>query len=90
MDLLLHHPIYEQLIAPADPLARHALLHEMELQLAQLQRCPGLRARVHGFVDRGVPYFAPADAHYREWAIRAAQLWDELRGHISARAPAAA
>jgi len=84
MDLLLSHPIYQQLIAPADPLARHALLHDMELQLSQVRRSPGLHARVHGFVDRGVPYFAPGDAHYREWATRAAQLWDELRGHIGA------
>jgi hypothetical protein len=74
-----YHPIYERLIAPADPCARHALLHEMERQLSQVPRCPGLHARVHSFVDRGVPYFAPADAHYREWATRAALLWDELR-----------
>ena len=78
MDPLHQHPIYTRLITPADPFARHALLHDMEMQLTQLQRCPGLHARVHHFVDRGVPYFAPADAHYREWAARAAQLWDEL------------
>ena len=73
MDPLLHHPIYERLIAPADPCARHALLHDMGRQLAQVPRCPGLHTRVHSFVDRGVPYFAPADAHYREWAARAAR-----------------
>lgn len=78
MDLPQHHPIYERLIAPADPCARHALLHDMERRLSQVQRCPGLHARVHSFVDRGVPYFAPADAYYRDWATRAAQLWDEL------------
>ena len=88
MDPLLHHPIYERLIAPADPFARHALLHDMEVQLAQVRRCPGLHARVHSFVDRGVPYFAPADAHYREWAARAAQLWDELHGRSVAPVPA--
>jgi hypothetical protein len=74
-----HHPVYERLIAPAEPFARHALLHDMELQLSRVQkRCPGLHARVHSFVDRGVPYFAPSDAQYREWASRAAELWDEL------------
>ena len=83
MDPLLHHPIYERLIAPADPCARHALLHDMERQLAHVQHCPGLRTRVHSFVDRGVPYFAPADSHYREWAARAARLWDELHGRIA-------
>ncbi len=84
----LHHPIYERLLAPADPCARHALLHDMELQLTQVPRCPGLHARVHSFVDRGVPYFAPADAHYCEWAARAARLWDELHRRVGAAVPA--
>ena len=88
MDDLPKHPIYERLIAPADPFARHALLHGMELQLSQLSSCPGLHARVHSFVDRGVPYFAPTDPHYREWAARAAQLWDEL--HLRVGAPSVA
>ena len=79
MDQAIHHPIYERLLAHSDPFARHALLHDMELQLARIQqRCPGLHARVHGFVDRGVPYFAPTDEHYRDWATKASQLWDEL------------
>ena len=86
MDDLLHHPIFDRLITPADPFARHALLHDMELQLAQAQHGPGLRARVQTFVNRGVPYFAPADSHYREWAARAAQLWDELHRRVSAAA----
>jgi hypothetical protein len=25
-----------------------------------------------------VPFFAPGDAHYRDWAAKAASLWDEL------------
>lgn len=78
---LHHHPIYERLIAPAEPFARHALLHAMELQLSRVpQRRPGLHARVRSFVDRGVPFFAPADVQYVEWATRAAALWDELHG----------
>ncbi len=89
MDPLQHHPIYTRLITPADPFARHALLHDMEVQLARLRRCPGLQARVQNFVDRGVPYFAPADAHYREWAARASQLWDELHQLERPLAPAA-
>ena len=83
MDRLLHHPIYQRLIAPAEPCARHALLHELEVQLAQVPKCPGLHARVHSLVERGVPYFAPADAHYQEWATRAAQLWDELQQRVA-------
>ena len=79
MDALYQHPIYQRLVAPAEPVTRHALLHDLEMQLSRLrQRCPGLHARVHSFVDRGVPYFAPEDAHYREWAAKASQLWDEL------------
>ena len=85
MNDLLHHPIYARLTAPANPVARHALLHDMELLLARVQRHhPGLAARVHGFVDRGVPYYAPEDAHYREWAARAAKLWDELNERAGA------
>lgn len=79
MDAALHHPIYQRLLTPEEPFARHALLHDLEVQLARVrERSPGLHARVRGFVDRGVPYFAPGDAHYREWAAKASQLWDEL------------
>ena len=88
MDLLNHHPIYTRLITPAEPFVRHALLHDLEMQLAQLQRRPGLQARVRHFVDRGVPYFAPTDPHYVEWATRASQLWDELHQLERPLAPA--
>jgi len=88
MDEPLHHPIYECLLAPAHPIARHALLHDMERRLSQARACPKLQARVRSFVDRGVPYFAPSDSRYREWAARAAQLWDEL--HTGAGAGSAA
>jgi hypothetical protein len=74
----IHHPIYTRLMAPCEPFARHALLHSMELELARPGGCPKLAARVHHFVERGVPYFAPGDAHYRDWASKAAALWDEL------------
>jgi hypothetical protein len=73
------HPIYTRLTAPEQPFARHALLHDMELGLARLGPSPGLAARVQHFVERGVPYFAPGDSHYREWAAKAAALWDELQ-----------
>lgn len=86
MDEPLHHPIYERLLAPAHPIERHSLLHDMEQRLARAQTCPKLQARVHSFVDRGVPYFAPADSRYREWAARAAKLWDELHKGAGAAA----
>ena len=72
------HPIYMRLVAPMEPFARHSLLHDMEVSLARLGSCPGLTIRVNNFVERGVPYFAPADASYRAWAAKAAALWDEL------------
>ena len=78
MDNSLHHPVYDRLIAPCTPFARHALLHDLELQLVLMQHNSGLATRVRHFVERGVPYFAPADAHYRDWATKAAHLWDEL------------
>jgi len=91
MDHPLQHPIYVRLLAPAHPFARHALLHDMEVQLSRVrERCPGLHARVHSFVDRGVPYFSPADAHYRDWAAKACQLWDELHQRDCAAKEAAA
>jgi len=89
MNLPLRHPIYQRLLAPAEPAARHSLLHDMERQLAQLPRCAGLHTRIHSFVDRGVPYFAPTDSHYCEWAARAVQLWDELDRRSSSAAVAA-
>lgn len=82
------HPIYARLIAPTHPFARHALLHDMEVGLARLERCPGLAARVNHFVERGVPYFAPGDAHYQEWAAKAAALWDELHERSTSAAEA--
>jgi len=74
----IHHPIYTRLMAPSEPFARHALLHGMELELARLACPQKLASRLRHFVERGVPYFAPADAHYRDWAAKAAALWDEL------------
>jgi len=88
MDEPLHHPIYERLLTPDHPISRHSMLHAMEQRLSHAHACPKLQARVRSFVDRGVPYFAPADSRYREWAARAAQLWDELHAGATA-APAA-
>jgi hypothetical protein len=72
------HPVLSRLLAPCTPFARHAVLHDLERHLAQGQASPALAARVHHFVERGVPYFAPGDAHYRAWAAKAAQLWDAV------------
>jgi hypothetical protein len=77
------HPIYTRLVAPTEqPFSRHAVLHDMQREAAQLGACASLAARVSHFVDRGVPYFAPGDAHYRAWAEKAAQLWDEVHAGV--------
>ena len=73
-----HHPVFARLTSPDHPFARHALLHDLDVALSRGARPPGLAARVQHFVERGVPYFAPGDPHYREWAAKAAALWDEL------------
>jgi hypothetical protein len=80
---LMNHPIYLRLLAPGQAIERHALLHDMERHLTDAGRCPGLATRVRHFVERGVPYFAPQDPHYCEWAARAAALWDELTARRS-------
>jgi hypothetical protein len=72
------HPVYERLVAPTEPFARHALLHDLELQLAQRPCSRALASRVRHFVERGVPYFAPEQESYRAWAAQAAHLWDEV------------
>jgi hypothetical protein len=79
-----HHPVFARLTAPNQPFARHALLHDMDVALSGQPRSPGLAARVQNFVERGVPYFAPGDPHYRAWAAKAAALWDELHGRSAA------
>jgi hypothetical protein len=73
-----HHPVYARLTT-ASPFGRHCVLHELEQRLQT--RCPhkrALAARVTAFVERGVPYFAPADRHYRDWVAHAVALWDEV------------
>ncbi len=82
------HPVLTRLLSPCEPFARHALLHDMECQLGRTRPSPALAARVNHFVERGVPYFAPDDAHYRAWAEKAALLWDELK--LAQPAPSAA
>lgn len=72
-----NHPVIARLLAPAAAFSRHVLLHELEREL-NADAPAALASRVRHFVERGVPYFAPADAHYRAWAERAAALWDEV------------
>lgn len=82
-----HHPIYARLTATQDPFSRHIVLHELEQRLAARSSERALAQRVKHFIDRGVPYFAPADRHYRHWAEQAAELWEAVGSRdISAKA----
>lgn len=69
------HPVFERLTAAQSPLARQQLLHELEKLVDSRSGEKALAQRVHQVVDRGVPYFAPTDAHYLNWARQVAELW---------------
>ncbi len=78
---LLHHPVYLRLTSTAQAVERHAVLHELEQRLRGLAGADALGRRVRHCVERGVPYFAPGDAHYRHWARHVAELWAAVDGH---------
>ena len=62
-------------MAACSAFERHTVLHELD---RRVDACPtALASRVHALVERGVPYFAPGDTHYRAWASEVARLWDQ-------------
>ncbi|WP_119354873.1 hypothetical protein [Azohydromonas sediminis] len=71
----MQHPVFERLTSPAQAFARHAVLHELEQRVHDVPGADPLVRRVRACVERGVPYFAPGDAHYRHWAAHVAELW---------------
>lgn len=78
------HPVYARLTNNREAFGRHMVLHELEQRLHEIRSTDPLVRKVRHFVERGVPYFAPADQHYREWAAQAASYWasiDALTGH---------
>jgi hypothetical protein len=82
----VNHPVFARLTAAQHTaFERHTVLHELD---QRVEVCPKqLAQKVHAFVERGVPYFAPADSHYRAWAAQAAKLWqtvDATRSEVSA------
>jgi hypothetical protein len=75
---VVNHPVFARLTTEqASPFARHTVLHELEQRVATSPRKRALRAKVKAFVERGVPYFAPGDSHYRDWAAQVAVLWQQ-------------
>jgi hypothetical protein len=76
------HPVFARLTAACSAFDRHTVLHELDQRVAD---CPkALADKVRAFVDRGVPYFAPADRHYRAWAAQVAALWDKAESSVNA------
>ena len=71
----IQHPVFQRLTSSAQAFARHAVLHELEQRVHDVPGADPLARRVRACVERGVPYFAPADAHYRHWAAHVAALW---------------
>jgi hypothetical protein len=80
-----NHPVFARLTATQHTaFERHTVLHELE---QRVEVCPkSLAQKVHAFVERGVPYFAPADSHYRAWAARVAKLWETVEASRAAAA----
>jgi hypothetical protein len=72
-----NHPVFNRLTTPRDAFARHTVLHELEQRLAAKPRERSLCTKVQSVVERGVPYYAPGDTHYRNWARQVVDLWDQ-------------
>ena len=51
-----------ELMAP-HPMRRAMALHTLETRLDRADTPRGLNQQVAGFVARGIPYYAPDDAH---------------------------
>jgi TRAP-type C4-dicarboxylate transport system substrate-binding protein len=82
----VNHPVFAKLTAEQHTaFERHTVLHELD---QRVEVCPkSLAQKVHAFVERGVPYFAPTDRHYRAWAAEVAKLWETVeatRANVSA------
>jgi hypothetical protein len=83
---VVDHPVFSRLTAAEhSAFERHTVLHELD---RRADACPkSLANKVHTLVERGVPYFAPSDRHYRAWAAQVAELWQRME---TAQAPTAA
>lgn len=73
-----------------DPMQRIHALHAIELELEHpvAPLSPRLAGEVEKFAARGVPFYAPHDAHYRAWVRRAIAYWERLHGPQDATAVA--
>jgi hypothetical protein len=68
-----------ELMAP-QPMRRAMALHALELGLDHADPKRGLSQQVASFVARGIPFYSPEDAHYREWVAKVVSYWQRLNG----------
>lgn len=68
-----------ELMAP-QPMRRAMALHALEVELDHADAKRALSHQVASFVARGIPFYAPDDAHYREWVGKVVGYWQRLSG----------
>lgn len=68
-----------ELMAP-QPMRRAMALHALEVELDHLDPKRALSQQVASFVARGIPFYSPDDAHYRDWVRKAVGYWQRLHG----------
>jgi hypothetical protein len=65
-----------------DPMQRMLALHALQQQAQQ--RAPRMLGEVERFASRGIPFYAPQDAHYLGWVQRAVGYWERTQQQASA------
>jgi hypothetical protein len=88
-DCLDSNTLRDRLMA-RDPMQRFIALHAIELEIGHGATAsdPRLAGEVERFAARGVPFYAPNDAHYRAWVGRAVGYWERLHNPPAAASAA--
>ncbi len=71
------HSLRIELMAP-HPMRRAMALHALELELEAADPERALMQQVQSFVARGIPFYSPEDAHYRNWVAKVVSYWQRL------------
>ncbi len=74
----------EKLMAPRAIDRVHAL-HALERLSSHVPE-PALARELEAFTARGIPYYAPEDASYREWVDVAMAFWEQVHKPRAAKA----
>jgi hypothetical protein len=75
----------QQLLAP-DPMQRAMALHALEVEVERGGPRLSLANEVTRFTERGIPYYALHDPHFRDWVSKAVSYWERLRAAPAAPA----